>query len=134
MDFARLGRDYARAGAALMLVPAWDFRGAWGADGEPHGNLAVLRGIEGGFSVARSARIGYLTLSDPTGRLLAHRRSDPEVAMVTVPMPAPRTGATLYARTGDLFGWLCVAAAVAIALFSGADALWRRRRRAAALP
>jgi apolipoprotein N-acyltransferase len=132
MDFARLGRDYARAGAELMLVPAWDFRGAWGADGESHGNLAVLRGVEGGFSVARSARIGYLTLSDPAGRLVAHRRSDPVVAMVTVPLPAPRTDPTVYARTGDLFGWLCVAAAIAIAIFSGADTIWRRRGRVAA--
>ena len=31
-------------------------------------------------------------------------------------VPAPLPGATLYARTGDLFGWLCTAAALVLVL------------------
>ena len=37
-----------------------------------HASMAVLRGVEGGFSVVRSARHGLLTVSSP---LRPHRRS-----------------------------------------------------------
>ena len=44
MDFVPLGREYAAAGAGLMLVPAWDFR----TDAWIHSRMAVVRGVEGG--------------------------------------------------------------------------------------
>lgn len=107
MDFAPLGQDYARKGARLMLVPAWDFADWWGADGYAHGRLAVLRGVEGGFTVARAPRQGLLTLSDRTGRVRAEQATGQGVAQLVA--EAPLGAPTLYARIGDVFGAACLA-------------------------
>jgi apolipoprotein N-acyltransferase len=106
MDFSQLGRDY--AGAALMLVPGWDFRGDWGADGYAHGRLAILRGVENGYTVARSPRVGQLVVSDRFGRVVAETPSRVDTAVLVAQAPIPNGDPTLYARIGDLFGWLCV--------------------------
>jgi apolipoprotein N-acyltransferase len=110
LDFPPLGREYSRRGAALLLVPAWDF----GVDGWLHSRMAVLRGVEGGFAVARSARGGRLTVSDDRGRLLAETTSDSApVASLRASVGVGSRG-TLYARFGDWPGWLaCGFAAVA---------------------
>jgi apolipoprotein N-acyltransferase len=57
MDFPLLSRQYANEGAGLMLVPAWDFV----TDGWLHGRMAILRGVESGFSVARAPRRPSMT-------------------------------------------------------------------------
>ena len=67
MDFPQLSREYGAEGADLLLVPAWDF----GLDRWLHSRMAMLRAVENGFALARSARYGLLTLSDNRGRLLA---------------------------------------------------------------
>lgn len=63
MDFTALSRQYGEAGVGLMLVPAWDFV----LDRWWHGHIAVMRGVESGFSIARAAKQGYLTVSDDRG-------------------------------------------------------------------
>lgn len=109
MDFPALGRQYAESGASLLVVPAWDFT----ADGWLHGRMAVLRGVEGGFAVARAARGGRLTVSDDRGRVLAEARSaDVPVASVLAEVRVGRAG-TWYARLGDWFAWLAGAAFLA---------------------
>jgi apolipoprotein N-acyltransferase len=55
-----------------MLVPAWDFV----VDRSWHGHIAVMRGVEDGFSIARAAKNGYLTVSDDRGRIVGETRSD----------------------------------------------------------
>ncbi len=65
MDFAQLGRAYSRLGVNAMLVPAYDFY----TDAWYHASVAVLRGVEGGFSVVRSTRHGLLTISAVTAAL-----------------------------------------------------------------
>ena len=67
MDFPKLSREYAGDGANLLLVPAWDFN----LDGWLHARMAVMRAVENGFALARSARNGLLTLSDNRGRIIA---------------------------------------------------------------
>lgn len=107
MDFPALGRGY--AGVDLMLVPAWDFTDdAW-----LHSRMGILRGVESGYAIARSARNGVLTVSDAYGRVTAQAPSGPQTAYnVTAPTDGP--GATLYARIGDVFGWAMLALAVAL--------------------
>ena len=80
MDFPRLSREYANDGVGLLLVPAWDLD----ADGWLHGRMAILRGVESGFSIARAHKQGVLSVSDDRGRVLAERstRSAPFVALV----------------------------------------------------
>jgi apolipoprotein N-acyltransferase len=101
MDFPRLSRAYSRDGVGLMLVPAWDF----GADGWLHARMAVARGVEGGFSIARAAKQGLLTVSDSRGRVLAEAESHAApFSMLEAQAPVLHES-TVYARFGDWFGW-----------------------------
>jgi apolipoprotein N-acyltransferase len=109
MHFAAFGREYGLRHAAVVLVPAWDFAYL---DGWLEARTTVFRGIENGYSIVRASREGLLTASDPYGRILAEVPSSELpgrslLATVTVTGPLP----TLYTRIGNLFGWICVAAA-----------------------
>jgi apolipoprotein N-acyltransferase len=113
MDFPKLSREYAAEGANLLLVPAWDFN----LDGWLHARMAVLRAVENGFALARSARNGLLTLSDNRGRILAETETVPDrFVSITGKVNVSREQ-TFYARTGDWFAWLCVAVFVILLAF-----------------
>ena len=108
MDFTALSRQYGAAGTGLMLVPAWDFV----LDRWEHGHIAVMRGVEGGFSIARAAKQGYLTVSDDRGRILAETQSDSApFAALLADVPVGHH-ATLYLLLGDWFAWLVLATLV----------------------
>jgi apolipoprotein N-acyltransferase len=114
MDFNRMVRQDSRAHADVMAVPAWDFD----ADAYLHGDMAVMRDVENGFALARSARDGLLTLSDAQGRILALRRTSYD-GFATLVDDLPRgtnAGNTLYDRIGDAFAWLCIAVSTALLL------------------
>ncbi|PPU59688.1 hypothetical protein XcodCFBP4690_18955 [Xanthomonas codiaei] len=120
MLFARLARANGQRNAAMMLVPAWDFdyRDAWMS-----AHMTVLRGVENGYAVVRTAREGWLIVSDAQGRVLLQTASAPmpgASALVSVPVGAQR--ATLYTRMGDLFGGICALAALLLVA-----AAYRRR-------
>jgi apolipoprotein N-acyltransferase len=103
MDFHDVGNAYALRRAQLLLVPAWDFV----ADGKMHGRMAVMRGVESGFAIARSARNGLLTLSDDRGRILAEASDAVGDAQLVADLPQERNRApTLYTAWGDWFAWL----------------------------
>lgn len=113
MHFPDLGRSYGGQGAAVMLVPAWDFvRDAWLSD-----RLTALRGVESGYAIVRATREGISSLSDSRGRILAEGMSSPGMTVVTGLAPTTRAP-TLYGRVGNLFGWLCVAACVGMIALS----------------
>jgi apolipoprotein N-acyltransferase len=113
MDFPKLSRDYAVEGADLLLVPAWDFN----LDRWLHARMAVLRAVESGFALARSARNGLLTLSDNRGRILAETATVPDhLVSISGNLNVARER-TFYARTGDWFAWLCVAMFVSLLVF-----------------
>ena len=110
MDFPGLSREYGRRRVSLLLVPAWDFT----LDGGLHGRMAVMRGVENGFTIVRAAKQGLLTVSDDRGRILAQQDAA-EVAVATLLATAPvRHDQTLYSRWGDWFAWLNVAGLGAI--------------------
>ena len=118
LDFVPLGRAYGQAGVGLLLVPAWDF----GRDRWLHSRMALLRGVEGRYAIARIATDGLLTVSDAHGRIVAERASEEsgEVLLnATVPIGP---GGSFYTRTGDWFGWVCVL----VATLSCASAVVRR--------
>jgi apolipoprotein N-acyltransferase len=105
MDFTPLSRKYGKAGVGLMLVPGWDFN----VDRNWHGHMAVMRGVEDGFSIVRTAKDGYLTVSDNRGRVVAETRSDAAAfATLLATVPAVHS-ATVYLLLGDWFGWLACA-------------------------
>jgi apolipoprotein N-acyltransferase len=115
MDFPTLGRRYAALGVDALLVPAWDFD----QDALWHARMAILRGVESGFAVIRSARQGLLTVSDRYGRIVDVTTSgSAPVATLAVLAPLGSGEATVYARFGDGFGWLCAIASAAAWLVS----------------
>ena len=119
MDFTQLSRQYGREGAGLLLVPAWDFV----LDRFSHGHIAVMRGVESGFGIARAARGGFLTVTDNRGRVLAETRSDsaPFATLIAV-VPVVHDN-TVYQRFGDWFAW----AVLAILVYALARLTWLGR-------
>jgi apolipoprotein N-acyltransferase len=113
MDFPKLSREYATEGANLLLVPAWDFN----VDGWLHARMAVLRAVENGFALARSARNGLLTLSDNRGRILAEGETVPDRFVSINGKVNVSREQTFYSRTGDWFAWLCVTGFVSLLAF-----------------
>ena len=105
MDFPRLSREYASDGANLLLVPAWDFN----LDRWLHARMAVLRAVENGFALARSARNGLLTVSDNRGRILVEVATVPDRFVSVSGKVNVAREKTFYARTGDWFACFCVA-------------------------
>lgn len=105
MDYQRMLRhDERSTHPKLLAVPAWDFS----ADRWFHARDAVLRSVENGVPMARSARDGLLTLNDRFGRIVAETPTVAGFTTVVGELPlAGRGGATLYDRIGDVFGWLC---------------------------
>lgn len=115
MDFPRSIRDTAKGGVRLMAVPGGDMiDDAW-----LHGKLALMRGVENGFSVVRAAYLGLLTASDSRGRLIASKMAWPHAGMSIIVADLPLgPGPTLYTRIGDVFEWLCILLVIAIAAFA----------------
>jgi apolipoprotein N-acyltransferase len=113
MDFPNLSREYATEGTNLMLVPAWDFD----LDRWLHARMAVLRAVENGFALARSARNGLVTLSDSRGRILDEVATVPDRFVSIGGKLNVARARTFYARTGDWFAWLCVAMFVILRAF-----------------
>jgi apolipoprotein N-acyltransferase len=114
MDFPGLSREYGRDGVGLLLVPAWDFD----TDGWLHGRMAILRGVEDGFSIARAPRHGILSVSDSRGRVLAER-STAAAPFSTILTPVPvRHEVTFYSRAGNWFAWCCIALLLGLVVFA----------------
>jgi apolipoprotein N-acyltransferase len=105
VNFADPSRDYARAGARLVAIPAAD----GDLNGWQHSRQGLLRGVEYGFAVAWSAQLGTSLLADGLGRPLAQAATTDgpglTVAVASVP---DGPGATPYSRLGDWFAWLCI--------------------------
>lgn len=106
-------RSDAASGIRIMAVPASDFtRDDW-----IHGRQAILRGVENGFAILRSAFNGVETVSDADGRVLASTNTS-RFGMITLVADVPQgPGATLYSRIGDVFAWLCILASLLMAGF-----------------
>jgi apolipoprotein N-acyltransferase len=120
LDFPHTIRSDAHAGIRLMMVPANDFY----LDDWIHARQAVMRGVENGFAVLRTASHGLAMVSDDRGRILALakvRQPGFVVARADAPLGS---GPTLYTRLGDWFAWCCVILAIALVGLS----LFARRR------
>src|SRR5215469_17027658 len=106
MDFQSMIRsDEVATQPRLLAVPAWDFD----KDDWSHARVAVMRSVENGVPMSRSARDGLLTLNDRYGRLVTRVRTVGPFQTVVGDLPlAGRGGNTLYDRIGDTFGWFCL--------------------------
>lgn len=105
LDFPGLLRR--AAGADLLVVAAED----WPGITPYHSDMARLRAIEGGFALVRAARYGRSLVADAGGRLLAtaDHAAIADRAEGRLLSRAPMGGRpTIYARWGDVLGWLSV--------------------------
>lgn len=103
-----------RVRADIMLLPGWD----WPEAGYFHTmKSARLRAIENGYSLVRVDYDGVSAAFDPFGRVLAMQDTVAGNAYVMITDIPIRGVATIYNRTGDLFAWLCVIAALGLCVF-----------------
>jgi len=110
-DFPEFIRQAGQGSADVLIVPAND----WKQIKSVHMQMAAFRAIENGVPLVRAAASGLSSAFDPWGRLLGigdYFASEDRTLTVQVPLG---NVPTLYARTGDLFAWLCVAG-LAVAL------------------
>jgi apolipoprotein N-acyltransferase len=117
MDFPGMVRaDQTAMSPRLLAVPASEIgtHGEWSnpaaaADAWFHSRNALLRSVENGVPMARSALRGLLTLNDRYGRIVAKTPTSGEFTTLIGDLPIDAfAGATLYDRIGDTFGWLCL--------------------------
>lgn len=124
LDFPAPANRYGGAGVGLVLAPAWDF----GVDRIYHGHEAIMRGVESGYSIARAAKQGFLTISDCRGRVVAERASnDAPFATLMAAVPAGHVG-TAYLKLGSAGGDVVLVLAM-LCLFRF---VWRGRAAIAA--
>ena len=122
MDFhAMIRSDVVVSRPELLAVPAWDFK----EDDWSHARVAILRSVENGVPMARTARNGLLLLNDRYGRIVAQTRSVGGFTTLIGDLPlGGHDGTTIYDRSDDTFGWLCLVVAFGILAASFA----RRRK------
>ena len=82
------------------MIPAWDFT----VDDWLHSRMAIMRGVENGFSEIRTARLGRLTISDCYGRVTAEAKSSKGNAAMLAGDVRIQNKHTFYARFGNWFG------------------------------
>lgn len=111
MDYPNPAREYGANDVGMLLVPASDF----GVDRKLHGHMAVMRGVENGYSIVRVAKHGLMTVNDDRGRILAETPVAADGAFTTMLVSVPvRHDATLYQWWGDWFAWLVLAGLAAM--------------------
>jgi apolipoprotein N-acyltransferase len=103
LDFQGYMRRYAKDKPGILFIPAWDFI----VDDWLHSRMAILRGVENGFSEVRSTRSGRLTISDAYGRVTYESGSNEHSAALIGYVPTQHLN-TLYASVGDWLGIVCL--------------------------
>jgi apolipoprotein N-acyltransferase len=107
LDFTVYMRKYGKASVGVLCVPAWDFV----QDDWLHSRMAVLRGVENGFSVIRTARLGRLTISDCFGHVTYEASAAHKKKAVLLGNVSLQPVNTYYTQYGDWFGLLVIFAA-----------------------
>src|SRR5438552_17348135 len=88
--------------AALCTIASAIAARVGGADPSA-ARLAIVRGVEDGFAVARAAKQGLVTLSDSYGHVIA-LSANAKSRMVSLVGDLPRgPGNTVYLHIGDVF-------------------------------
>jgi apolipoprotein N-acyltransferase len=122
--FADEVREFARNGAEVLVNLSDD--GWYGDTSAPwqHLNMARMRAIENRRWLLRDTNNGVTAAIDPYGRV---RQSIPRHVVDALPAQFGfREDETFYTKHGDVFGWGCGAAA--IALLAGVPSWFQRKR------
>jgi len=125
LDFPETARELAANGVKVVLAPAWD----WPGSETIHQRMAVVRAVEGGFSLARAARQGMVSATDSRGREIAMAATSRTTDAATTASLPLGTGPTAYSRNGDWFGQLCVTFTILLMLRLGVSIWYAARMR-----
>lgn len=110
LDFPVHLRKYGRKNTEIVCIPAWDFV----QDDWLHSRMAILRGVENGFSEVRAARQGRLTISDCFGRINSEASSVHKKDVTLLGEVTILKKSTIYSRYGDWFGILNLVASIGL--------------------
>jgi apolipoprotein N-acyltransferase len=127
--FPNLFRQFAAAGANLMIVTTND--STWGdtAASREHVIMSQIRAVETGRWIVQAAISGESAVVDPRGRVVAHTELFvPAILRFDVPTSSART---LYVRWGDWFPWAC---GLVVLLVLGTGIVRRRERGTLEVP
>jgi apolipoprotein N-acyltransferase len=114
LDFPAYIKQYGRNKVTFLCIPAWDFI----VDDWLHSRMAILRGVENGFSEVRTARLGRLTISDPFGRVIAEGNSSNGKATSLIGQVSLNRIDTFYTQYGDWFGIAIIITAITFLLLT----------------
>ena len=99
-------REFTRRGSQLIAVVTNDGWFGRMVGAQQHAELAVLRTVENGVPMIRSANNGISFIADPYGRILKQTPLFVQT-ILTGPVPQP-LAPTLYRRYGDWFMLFCL--------------------------
>ena len=121
--FASFTRESVKMGADIIFVSTNDSwykstRGVY-----EHRNFSVLRAVETGRPVVRSANTGISCIIDPRGNIISE--TDPMVQDILYGKAYSCSGTTLYTVIGDIWLYGCI---VFIAVFCG-YAIYEKKRK-----
>jgi apolipoprotein N-acyltransferase len=122
--FPNLVRGFVQNGANLLTIITND--GWFGLTSGPyqHAQYAVYRAIEHRISIIRCANTGISGFIDPVGRYLDKASLNTQKNLVAlIPL---REDETLFTRSGDYFGLICLVITVIFIFY--VSFLWRRFR------
>ena len=109
-SFPEFIRQAADGAADLLILPVND----WKAVRTAHFQMHAFRAIETGVPIVRAASSGVSGAFDAWGRVIGfsdYFAPGDRTLIVQLPIGGVRT---IYARIGDLLGWVCVAGLVAV--------------------
>jgi len=124
--FPELVRNFAAKGARILVTITND---AWfGRTAAPyqHFSMAVFRAVENRLPVVRAANTGISGVIDDRGRMVKTSGIFHEDAFVETVRVSQVT--SFYTRYGNVFGYICVVAAVMMILFKGEKKTWSMSR------
>jgi apolipoprotein N-acyltransferase len=108
LDYQDFMKGYADKDVQIVYVPAWDFI----EDGWLHSRMAILRGVEDGYAVARAARQGEVTVSDYRGKVLYEASATNNNAASLIAGVPLKSVDTIYGQFGDWFGYIITVASM----------------------
>jgi apolipoprotein N-acyltransferase len=108
LDFQDYIIKYGKNQTDILFIPAWDFE----VDDWLHSRMAVLRGVENGFSEVRAARQGRLTISDCYGRVKYETTCARGQSASLIGDVSLQKRHTVYSQFGEWFGLLNLIGAI----------------------
>jgi len=108
LDFPKFIKNYGESNTALLCVPAWDFI----VDDWLHSRMAILRGVENGFSIIRTARQGRLTISDSYGKVVTEANCSNGQETTLLGQVSLTGTKTFYTQYGEWFGLTIIFASI----------------------